>query len=313
MSDIVEKYNTVYNAFEVDPAEVLYAGKRVNTYYNVEHIIFDGMAFYSKKPHTVAYKSLKVGNKDVDNELATMSELIAERRYKPNKFLTAKHFVFQENCNYYVVSPDFLAGKYNKASFYDLAFEEKFKAFNKRVKPVVSYDFLNAIINKHRYLEFMTEECFNQYVKFILMGIFEFSDDDSLANILFVKHKSSKKFEEMFVCDKESTSFNNMVAAGKSFSDIKRQLFDLNCRRGVPIVQPNMEYLDFMLERIKKIFSEGLLNKRHLLALKDIAMTDYDAIADEISQRVGIKKNQTQIDLYKYGGELAGEIYEKVK
>ena len=59
---------------------------------------------------------------------------------------------------------------------------------------------------KKQFLSIMTEECFDQYIKYLLASVFEFSDDEHSNNIIFVRNHKSDKFEALFVFDKSRNS-----------------------------------------------------------------------------------------------------------
>ena len=322
---IFDWYEAKAKEVNVDPDDVIFRGKYVHpTYYSYDHIVFEGMAFYKKAPHTRGYKCFINSNEgsnspfvriiqSSDNKLATLSELIGEHKYKAFKFLTAKHFVTEENNRYYLISPNLLAGDYQTYSYFDLVRGNRVRSYIKPTQATVSHSFGEVLSNKDLYLEYMTEHCYDQYVTFILNRIFEFSDDDHLSNVILVKPRNAKKFEEMFICDKESTAFNFMLASGAKFEDIKKALLNFDRYEGVVIGSREADNFTVQTDRLKKLFDSGLMGKFHLEVMKTIANLDYDKLSEKALEGTDIRPSKTQIDLYKYGSELAGEMVERIK
>ena len=333
--NLFEWYENRASKLKVNPKKVVDHGRYVDpTYYDGDHIIFSGFAFYLKPPHSRDFKRKKqlifpltnMGNlsdeeiksemkvdRRLDNQLSAMSELIAEKKYRALKFITAKHFVLEDEKNYYLLSPNLLAGKLHNFSYYDLTVGNRIKQFERYAKSTSQDRLSSIVLNKEKYLEFMTEHCYNQYIQFILNGVFEFADDDGTQNIIFVKHKNSKVFEEVFVVDKESTVFNFMIASGYNFNQIKQMINSYSNYGGIVFNNRHEDNIEIKQNEIRRLFDRGIMGNTHLQILKQIAETDYDKLVEEALANTSLKKNQTQIDLYKYGTELAGDLAHQIE
>lgn len=321
--DIFEWYENKAKSLNVDPDDVLLRGKLARTIYCPhDHILFEGMTFYRKVPHSKDYKFLinlepkspfAREIKAKDNELSTISELVGEKKYRALKFLTAKHFVAEEGLRYYVLSPDLLTGDFQSYSYFDLVTGNRMQSFVNPTQSTVAHDFSSVLKEKNSYLEYMTEHCYEQYVRFIMNGIFEFSDDDSLANVILVKHKNSAKFEDIFVCDKESTAFNFMLCSGMSYKDIVKALKRYDHYMGVVVAELGKDNIMVRLDKIKKLFDRGVMSDFHLNLLKEIAGIDYDKIFQQALQNSSLKGDKRQLDFYKYGSELAEDLVKTLE
>ena len=336
--NLFEWYEDRLLKFNFNPQEVVDHGKYVDTtYYGSDHIIFSGFSFYKKYTHSKDFKcnaNTKLRNihyRDLtdeqirdymhvdgrlDNQLSAMSELISEKKYRAYKFMTAKHFVIEEDNRYYLLSPDFLLSKIQKFTYQDVMWSDKNKPLTditRVARKTYQFKLAEIIQNKELYLSFMTEHCYEQFVKFVINGIFDFSNDDSFDNIVLVKHKKDNRFKDIFVCDKESTAFNFMVAQGFGYKKIKRILDEYSEYGGVVINNFGKDGITFRIDEMKRLFDRGIMGSTHLQILKQIAETDYDKLAEEALSNTSLKKNQTQIDLYKYGSELAGNLAHQIE
>ncbi len=298
-------------------------------YFSVDTYIFEGIQFLLKKPHTAKFKETENNlifiNKKVDrelairdNELATMSELISEKKYRAYKFLSAKHFSLPVGREFMIMSPNMffneveaadLDGLDKNAEFFEPSSITKNDEIFKHALNTSSYNLKRILKKKEQFLKFMTLHCYNQLVNYYLMSTFEFTDDEGNNNLMFAKNKGSDKFENIFVFDKESTLFNFLLAQGESLDSIKQKICDLD------------EFCDTVLgggtirtriKTLRDLFEKGLLDSSHKNLLNSTLSVNYDKLADEVSIETGIKKNNDQIDLYKLGQDYTDEFLREL-
>lgn len=319
-------YQQQTNALHVSENEFFDKGTFYSTnYYYVDVYIFEGLKYFLKRPHSASYKEksneLSFRNKSLDreltikdNELCTMSELISEKKYRAYKYLVAKHFTLPVGREFYVASPNMFFEDVEAAEINGLDDSEEYcepakvnLSKNARLSALGTSRFnLEQILkNKNNFLGFMTEHCYEQFVNYFLMSAFEFSDDENSNNLMFAKPKDSDRFENVFVFDKESTLFNFLIAQGESFESIKQKIAGLD------------EFCDVVLgggnfvtrvKILRQLFEKGLLNEKHQSLLKTTLNVNYDKLAQEVSAETGLKKNQSQIDLYKLGQDYTNEL-----
>lgn len=292
--------------------------------------------YYIKVPHSRAFKfgyiSLKYEAED--NALATTSELIAQKKYKQFNFLYANHrpiFKPRKQLNqldyeslwknrhvynyediyrkgiYTLVSPSLTSELVDTVSMGDIT-SIALQLTRRNKKEQRMYDnFENVLDCKKYYLKYMTSHCYDQYVKFVIASIFEFSDDDHFYNVVLCKNKNSDKFEDLFLFDKESTSFNPFVAIDMKLEAIKYRAQNHISFNGLPITKIGERGMDRIFA-LADLIRAGKLDKRYVQFLNEIAGFDFDKVAKEIETETGIKTNQKQLDVYKYGADFAGIV-----
>ena len=336
IENLFEWYNEQINKLNLEAYDIINNGKKVGTnFYSTDFYIFEGKYFYVKNPHSRGYKrelirannfmdeidfanNVRLCYESIDNKLATMSELISEKKYRAFKYLTAKHFTIQDKKEYYVMSPNMFLNELDFEIFTNIDVNAPFhKEDSKKFGASIlinsantsMFDMEKWLKRKDRLLTFMTEHCYEQLIKYFLSSVFEFGDDDTLYNIILVKNKESSKFEDMFVFDKESTLFNFLVAHGDSFEEIKQSIKNFNDYDDYRFAKSN---ITVRVETLRNFFDKGLLNESHKSHLKRELEVDYDKLSDEISEETGIQKNQMQIDCYKHGQDYINDLLQKL-
>lgn len=298
-----------------------------------------GSNYYIKTPHSRSFKFgyVNLRYESQDNALATMSELLARKRYKQFRFLYANHRpLFRDRTTldkkdleviwrnrhvynyeeiyrkgvYVLVSPSLTSELVDTISFGDIVtIGLKLTKHNKAEQSM--YDNLERMLDsKQYYLKFMTDHCYDQLVKFVLASIFEFSNDDHFDNIMLCKNSDSDKYEDLFLFDKESTAFNPFVAVDMGISTIKYRAQNYMSYNGMPITQIGERTMIRMYE-LTRLINKGKLEKKHIDFLEDIAGINFEKLAKEIEFETGLVANQKQLDMYKYGADFAGIIAGK--
>ena len=298
-----------------------------------------GGNYYIKTPHSRAYKFgyVNLRFEAEDNQLATMSELIAQKRYKKFRFLYANHrpiyrprtvlgeldfevlwknrhvYNFEEMYRrglYTLVSPSIDSEYVDTISMGDITtIGLQLTKHNKEEQTM--YDNFEKVLDcKQYYLKYMTENCYDNFVKFVIASIFEFSDDDHFDNILLCKNRQNEMYEDLFLFDKESTAFNPFVALNMDIGAIKYRVQNHASYNGMPISKQGERSLARMYE-LTRLVRLGKLEKKYVDFLNEIAGIDFNKIAKEIELETGLKTNQKQLDMYKYGADFAGIIAGK--
>lgn len=336
IENLFDWYMQEINKLNLNASDVLSQGSKVGTnFYSTDFYVFEGKYFYVKDPHTRGHKreiiraknsrldfgfqeNIRLNYTSLDNELATMSELISEKKYRAYKYITAKHFTIQNDNDYYIMSPNMFLSELDYETFTNIDVNAPFhKEDSKKFGASILINSANTSLfdmekwlkRKDRFLSFMTEHCYDQMIKFFLSSIFEFGDDDTLYNIILVKNKESSRFEDMFVFDKESTLFNFLIAHGDNFAEIKQQIKDYKDYDDYRFGKSN---ITVRVETLRDFFDRGLLNGEHRKHLERELEVNYDKLANEISAETGLRKNQTQIDCYKHGQDYISDILEKI-
>ena len=295
--------------------------------------------YYIKTPHSRAFKFGYVNLKfeAEDNLLATTSELLAQKKYKEFKFLYANHRpIFKPRTHlsefdyerlwknrhvynyediyrkgiYTLVSPALTSELIDTISMGDIT-SIGMRLARKNSKEQRMFDNFESVLDsKKYYLKFMTSHCYDQYVKFVLASIFEFSDDDHYDNVWLCKNHQSDKYEDLFLFDKESTSFNPFVAINMQLEAVKFRAQNHTSFNGMPVSRMGERGVDRMFE-VTRLIRIGKLEKKYIEFLNQIAGIDFEKIAAEIEMETGIKVNQKQLDVYKYGADFAGIVAQK--
>ena len=164
--------------------------------------------------------------------------------------------------------------------------------------------------NKKHMLSIMTEKCFDEYIMCFLASIFEFSDDEHYNNIMFCRNKNTDKFESVFVYDKESTVFNPLISKGLKYNDVKYETLCFDRDVGRFVYVPEECFLDRVSE-IGHLMKKGLLDKKYIDFLNVIAGFDFCEAAKQVYDETGKKINQTQLDMYRFGADQAGELAQR--
>lgn len=306
-------------------------------------ITYDDVDYCIKTPHSRFYKFgyLNLSLEEKDNKLATASEFIARKRYKQFRFMYANHrpilrdrteemsqgladeilwrnrhiYNYEEMYRkgiYLLVSPAISNEMIDTISLGDISTIGLQLTKDNKVEQTM-YDSLEAVLDcKEYYLKFMTEECYDQFVKLQLASIFDFGDDDHFHNVKLCKNKTSERYESIFLFDKESTAFNPIIAqrGDMDLHEIKQSLQCFKNYNSMPVRKQN-ETSMIRMYGITRLILSGKLEKKYVKFLEEVAGIDFNKIGREIYQDLGIKPNQKQLDIYKYGADFAGIIAGK--
>ena len=302
-------------------------------------ISVDGGNYYVKTPHSRSFKFgyVSLRYEPEDNSLATMSELIAKKRYKQFRFLYANHRPLHRDRNiltdkdmkviwnnrhvynyqdiykkgvYMLVSPSLTSELVDTMSFGDIVTIGLKLTKNNQEEQSMYDNFERMLDSKQYYLKFMTEHCYDNLIKFVIASIFEFSNDDHFDNIMLCKNRSSDRFEDLFLFDKESTAFNPFVALDLSLGTIKAHTRNHMSYNGMPITDIGEKTVVRMYE-LTRLINKGKLEKKYVDFLEEIAGINFEKLAKEIEFETGLVANQKQLDMYKYGADFAGIIAGK--
>lgn len=310
-------YENRVNEFECDSALVWNNGNHQFDEYRKDGgiINLDGLNFIYKQTHSKYYKNnrgefQKLPNacKLLDNRLALTSELISRKKYREFGFMYAKQYPHFKGFQYYIISPNLLQGYCDYCTYYEILknpYDDR--AQEQKVFKRTTYGTFKQLLKKKKLLlSVMTEDCFDQYVKYFLSSIFEFSDDEHFNNVIFCKNRGSDKFESIFVFDKESTVFNPMIARGDKFGDIKFQSLTYYGYVGRSVVCVEENIGDRMIE-IGKLIKKGILEKKYVDFLNQLANFDFGKLAQDFYNEYGRQIHPVQLDMYKFGADLAGD------
>ena len=288
------------------------------------YVHFNGQKFFVKTPHSRRFKFGAISTlfSRNDNRIATTSELMAERKYRELNYLTAYHKPVYINKvkneilkpgskygvgPYVLVSPVLFDFNIHYATMFDLQEQEHLFYPNTDIDDKMFFNLENAIKNKDYFLQYLTEECYDEYIKYILLSIFEFSDDEHLGNVIICQNKYAKRFERIFVHDKESTAFNPYIAQNFDMNAVTFKTNNFTEYNGVPIDFKGERSFERILA-VTKLVADGKMPKKYCEFLSTIANLDYEKFAKEVFEQTGIAPNSKQVDMYKYGSEKAGEI-----
>ena len=323
IDNFFEWYQRRLDKHEVDPILVWNEGTKQfdEMRKNAGIILYGDARFIFKRPnskyfknHRKEFQALSFEAGQLDNYLCVTSELLAEKKYKACKIMCGKHYMVEHNGEFYSISPNLLQGYVDYCTMSEImrdGYDEMPK--EARVFRKIPYFSLKQLLKKKRFLlNVMTEECYEQYVKFLIASVFEFSDDEHYNNIIFCRNRGSQKFESVFVFDKESTVFNPMIAKNYSPYQTKIETLKFDTYAGKYIYCPGESIIDRFHE-LGRLVKSGVLEKKYQDFINEIAHFDFCKAAGEIYQETGLTVNERQIDMYKYGSEFALETLEKEK
>ncbi len=270
--------------------------------------------YHIKEPHSRYYKNNKrefgASGTMMDNELATITELMAERRYRSFHLPYAYYELLRgDNGEFKLISKSINNDKVEVKSLSELMHYED--DFISEYALKFSMQNLEEILTKPAIcLRVMTRECYDQYVKFLLASVFDFSTDDHFNNIIFIRNQNSMLFESMFLCDKESNVFNPLIAREFSMDEILRKSNSYNHYVGIKVSERGEDFekrASVLLRLVKK----GIMPKKYVKFLSDLAGFDFDAVARDVKGDFGLVADDRQLDIYKRTAEIAGEIAQK--
>lgn len=294
---------------------------------NRSYVTVGNTRYFVKTPHSRRFKfgCVKLGSACRDNFLSTTSELVSQKKFKELDFFTAQYKPIMRSSlksavskneqglseSFVLVSPILISNQnMHTATIHALQEQEHLLFPDTQMDSIMFNDLETALENKDYFLQFMTENCYDEYIEYILASIFDFTDDDHLGNIILWHPKDSHRFEHLLVHDKESTAFNPMVAEGYSYQDVKKGIWGFSHYNGVPIKRKDENSADRVME-VTRLVASGKLPKKYCEFLNRIAGLDYQKFAKEVCTETGLVPSQKQIDMYQFGAECAGEIVIK--
>lgn len=300
-----------------NPEKILTKGSRVNYPAMPKKIVMEygGERYHVKIPHTRYFKNnrkLFTGITSLyDNTIATASELISEKKYKAFHFMTAGYDVTKRNEEFVLVSKRIDDDKIEMCSLYDMI-KYPFDVDMRECAGQIAICTLSGLLEKKQtILGILTEDCFDDLIKFILLSVFEFSDDDHYNNILFVKDFKSTRFQSMFVCDKESTVFNGFLSlSGNYYGSLIPYTTSFNLYPGKIISKP-LEDFKIRCKEIARLIRKGILPKKYIDFLKDMTNFDFDTAMRDVVGDFGVRILDKQLDMYKFGEEELAKILDK--
>ncbi len=319
--DFFEWYETRIREVDEDPIYVWQHGeKRFDQYRKNGGIVRAGDTdFIFKLSHSRYYKNhrkqfstLPVTSRMLDNRLALGSELLSQKKYRAFKFMTAMHYPIEWNHEFYVISPNLLKGYADYLTASEIGRDPymEMPRESRGMKKALRLPLKKLLSQKKRFLNMMTEDCFDQYVEYLLASVFEFSDDEHANNIMFVRNRGSEKFESLFVFDKESTIFNPFIAMGQNFNDVRMNSILFDKYAGKFIAFPGETIIERVHE-IGELVQRGKLEPKYIKFLNQLANFDYCEAARQIYHETGKKINQNQLDMYRLGSEYAAQTLER--
>lgn len=300
-----------------DPELILTKGKRVNFPAMPKKIImdYDDERYHVKVPHTRFFKNnRKLFSKETsasDNEIATASELISEKKYKAFHFMTAGYDITKRYDEFVLVSKRIDDDKVEICSLYDMIKYPYDMDMREHAGQIAICTLKDLLEKRQLILEILTDECYDELIKFILLSVFEFSDDDHYSNMIFVKDYKSDKFQSMFICDKESTVFNGYLALNGNYcGSLIPYTTSYNLYPGKVIAKP-LEDFNVRCKEIARLIRKGILPKKYVSFLKAVTNFDFDIAARDVKGDFGVGVNSKQLDMYKFGEEELSKILER--
>ncbi len=280
-----------------------------------KQIMFLGDDIYHvKQPHSKYYKnnSGDFGNASeaLDNQFATATELLSEMRYKAFNIPYAHYESFRgNNGEFKLISKNIDNDQIEIRALAELfVYEDEF--FERYSKKFSMQSLEEIITNPVVALRFMTPKCYDQFIKYSLASMFDFSNDEHFNNVIFIRNQNSMLFESMFLCDKESNVFNPLIARGFSLEDVFSRVNDYTEYAGIHIVDRD-ETFDRRVSILFKMIRNGTMPKKYVKFLSEYAGFDFTKAANEIRNRHDIVIDDRQLDVYKKSAEIAGEISQR--
>ena len=285
---------------------------------------------FVKTPHSVAYKCKFYTNSNnlqeelSDNYLASSSEMLCKNIFENFGFITAKYYPYKIGSKIHLASPNFLEGicKYTtlhaflcqkispKQEESLLEGDENAMSLKMMLRYFARNNLTFTLENKTDFLKFMTEECYDKYVSYMLLSLFAFCNDEHPNNIIFCRDDSSKKFQDVFIFDKESTAFNYFLAKKMKFCDIKYKMFHQEQEGSDIIVNYGAESYSDKLKGIKRLVLEGKIDKKYIDLINQYANLSLEGLRDKVYIEDGLYIKDEQLDCYKLGRDCAEELLQ---
>lgn len=280
-----------------------------------KHIMYLGDEIYHiKEPHSKYYKNhggdFGVSGERADNQFAAGTELLSEMRYRAFHIPYAYYESFRGNSGeFMLMSKDITTATIEMRTLAELmSYEDDFFS---RYSKKFSMQTLEEIITKPAIaLKIMTPKCYDQFVMYALASIFDFANDEHFNNVIFIRNQNSMLFESMFLCDKESNVFNPLIAREFSLEDVFAKTNDYTEYTGFHVTDRD-ETFDRRVSVLFKMIRKGTMPMKYIKFLSTLANFDFEKAANEIKNRHDISIDDRQLDVYKRGAEIAGEISQR--
>lgn len=280
-----------------------------------KEIIFLGDDIYHVKvPHSKYYKNhagdFGAGGEALDNQLAASTELLSEMRYRAYHIPYAYYETLRgKNGEFKLLSKDIENPQLEIRTLAELlSYEDDF--ISKYSKKFSMQSLEEIITHPAVALKFMTPKCYDQFVKYSLASVFDFSNDEHFNNIIFVRNQSSMLLESMFLCDKESNIQNPLIAREFSLEEVYDRMNDYTEYTGFHVVDRD-ETFDRKVSVLLRMIKKGTMPKKYIKFLSEYAGFDFAKAANELKNRHGIELDDRQLDVYKRTAEIAGEISQR--
>ena len=327
---ILERYQDRANGYKLDSSCLWKLGLLRKTENAKLLLDYGTLHAFVKTPHSVTYKcrfypyANSLQEELSDNYLASSSEMLGKNIFENFGFITAKYYPQKINGKIYLASPNFLEGicKYTTLRAFLCqkmgSQPEKYLSESSEdslVQKLKSHIFARnnltfTLENKERYLEIMTEECYDKYVSYMLLALFTFCNDEHPSNIIFCRDDDSKKFQDVFIFDKESTAFNYFLARKMEFRDIKFKMFNQEQEGSDIIVNYGSENYSDKLKGIKRLVLEGKIDKKYIDLINQYANLSLEGLRDKVYIEDGLYIKDEQLDCYKLGRDCAEELLQ---
>lgn len=257
--------------------------------------------------------------KTMDNFYSMTNELLLELIFEKFGVLTAQYFPRKIDDSYFVASPNYLKSICSYTTLSDFATKgargklqgDELVQSQIIALTLIGNNLTRMLDNEGLILQIMTPECYDKYVSYMLIGLFTFLDDEHSNNIILCKSKGSKKFDDVFVFDNESSAYCYYLSQGMKTHDIMFYLLNSKIYGAGIVVNASDECYEDKFEGVLKLIQEGKIKEKHIRLMEQFAELDYRALADEVFKKYKILPDERQLEMFQYSSDYAGEILSK--